>query len=360
MTLAVRALVASAVVILLPAWTHPLLAQPADEQMKQQEEQDRLYLERLLERQKEQAAEKIVASPDDRRASAAELLALADRIIQDTSYASRTTDHYVLKTDDPRLDAATAASLLESFRTWFDGFWSGRLPLRPYAEPSRAYLFYSFNKYNQILTGNPRFGEFRPNGHYTPIEDVIVLHTDSVPPGDLPEVLVHEAAHQLVTNELYGVERSPSLWVSEGLAGYFGMTLRDAKEGFQVGSIGRKGVSLAREGERSSGAGPRFQLDAAKKILGAAREGSLERLIRTTDRAVFYGPGIAQNESAAWLLVHYLFHGDGGAHAEAFVQYLKQEIAGAGGADVFYATVGVAPDELQARWVAYGKKLKAR
>ena len=68
--------------------------------------------------------------------------------------------------------------------------------------------------------------EFRTAGHYRPFFDVVVVHTDSVP-GGLADVLVHEAAHQLVAQQLLSAAKAPvSNWLNEGLASYFGFTFQ--------------------------------------------------------------------------------------------------------------------------------------
>ena len=55
-----------------------------------------------------------------------------------------------------------------------------------------------------------------------------------------------------------------------------------------------------------------------------------------THRHVLVVAGEAPKYAASWLLVHYLFHGEGGALAGPFVRYIKADLEGKGGADVLY------------------------
>ena len=98
----------------------PPAAAQEDEQTRDYEERDRLYQQR---RQQQQQA----PQPDQPVDDAARLTAFleqADEIIRDNNYASDSSEHYRVQTDDPRLRAAATTRLLESFRTYFDGFWA--------------------------------------------------------------------------------------------------------------------------------------------------------------------------------------------------------------------------------------------
>src|SRR5262249_51465394 len=151
---------------------------------------------------------------------------------QGNDYDVKTTAHYKVKTDDPRFDVAGAARLLESFRGFFDDFWKGRAELLPYDAPSRIYLFYSRAKFRKLGVYEERPDDLALVGDYQSFFDVVALHTDSVRLEEFPDVLVHEAAHQLVQRRLYG-DGTPRIWVAEGLATYFGNTARDETGAFR-------------------------------------------------------------------------------------------------------------------------------
>ncbi|MGD8377677.1 MAG: hypothetical protein PVF68_16205, partial [Acidobacteriota bacterium] len=300
--------------------------------------------------------------PDPERIRAEEtaaFLASADRLIRDRNYDSKTTDHYRVQTDDPRADPVAAAALLEGFRTYFAGFWAGKTELAPEESTSRVFLFYSYFKYNQLLTGRKRFDDFRSAGHYRPYYDVIVVHTDSMGGNVLGDTLIHEAAHQLIGRRLYrGNEES--LWVSEGLAAYFGYTLQGADGSFRPGALGGKSAVLIRDAVRPAGSAATARLDDYRRKLQRGEVESLEDLVNITSPERFYGEGVEDRYTAAWLLVHYLLHGEAGGLTNGFVTYLREDAAGRGGGARFFTALGREPGQLDAGFRAYVKALKKR
>jgi len=329
-----------------------------DDQTEEIRERDKRYYEQQLERekqQKEKEAETPTPEPaaDPRDAEIEAFLADADRIVRDRNYTSETTEHYRVQTDDPRLNPVAAAALLESFQGFFDAFWAGRSELLPYTNTGRIFLFYSYFKYNRLLTGRERFGTFQPTGHYRAYFDVVVVHSDSVGPDGLSDVLVHEAAHQLLRNRLFGYGAEQSHWVAEGLASYFGYTQQDSGGEFVAGSIGGKGAVLLGGAKRlPEGQGGRA-LQNYRRNLKNGEAPAIAEIIGIDDPAVYYGEKSEANYAGSWLLVHYLFHGEDGARAEAFVRYLGREAKGEGAPEALYEEVAMTSEELDAAFKRY-------
>ncbi len=328
-----------------------------DEQTRDYEEMDRRYYERYTEKETDPEV------PATAEQTIEAFLARADELIRDRNYRSSQGERYRVQSDDPRVDAGAAVSLLEGFRDFFDRFWSGRAELRDYDETSRAFLFHSFHKFNQVLAGDFRFSEIRPKGHYGWLFDVITLHTDPDGGGELADTLVHEAAHQLVDRRIFGDGALPSIWVSEGLASYFGYTYRDEDGRFVPGEVGGKSARL-RHGPGSGGPSESaLRLKAFRKALRSASddEGPLvARVIEIDDPGAFYSADPALHYSASWLLVHFLLHGEDGRHAEAFGRYLRLETEGRGGPDALFGELGLEPATLQAAVERHVKRLKPR
>ena len=350
----------AAVLLLLGAV--PAAAQE-DKQTREIRERDRRYYERQSQQEERTPAPQ---QPGDARAQEARdarvlaFLKEADRLIRDRNHESKTTAHYRVQTDDPRLDPVAAAALLESFRGFFEAYWSALTGRTSYEETSRIFLFYSYFKYNQLLTGKKLFDTFQSSGHYRPYFDVVVIHTDSVPPGDLGGTLVHEAAHQLMTNEIFGPDNSEPPWLSEGIAAYFGYMQRHADGEFVPAAIGGKGISLFRGLKKTAeGSGAR-RLREVRQSVKKSGAPPLRELVAAEDPSVFYGEGIQERYSLSWLLVHYLFHGEDGALAEPFVAYLSKVASGGGGPEVFFAEIGRTPDELESGFRDYLLPLRTR
>ena len=61
------------------------------------------------------------------------------------------------------------------------------------------------------------------------------------------------------------------------------------------------------------------------------------------------------NYGLSWVLVHYLLHGDDGAHATAFVRYLERLGQGEDGPDLLFAELEISPVELDAAMARHVK-----
>lgn len=339
--------------------TPTALAQYDDEQTRDHEEQDRLYLER---RQEEPAAEPSAADAESVEGARGKIVAEADRLIRDRNHRATDSDHFRVQSDDPRLTTDGAAELLEEFRGYFERFWGARLDLAAYDEVSRVYLFYSFHKFNQLLQGDYRYRSARPKGHYDTWIDLITLHTDADGPDGLANALVHEAAHQLIDQRIYSGGYAPSIWISEGLAAYFGFTYREAQGGFRPGAVGGKSIELL-SGEKGGGNEARANLENARGAIRASRKsGTLATatVISIGEASRFYDDNASLNYAVAWAVVHTLLHGQEGALANRFIGYLKLESSGAGGPEVLYRELELEPQDLESAVAAHVKSLKAR
>lgn len=329
--------------------------QEEDEKLEDYAEQDRKYLERYQKKEGQGEA----LSPEE---AEAEMFARVEALIRDRNYAAASSDTARVQTDDPRVDPEAVARLMDSFRSYFESFWADRLELAPYDKPSRVFLFYSFYKYNQLLQGDFRLQTQRPKGHYGSMFDAITLHTDSDSPGDLPDTVVHEAAHQLVDQRLNVTVSDTQPWLSEGLATYFGNMYRDKDGTFVPDAVGGKSAALFRDGKtypsRLPGAALRSFRGALKDVdSGDSLYGTLLWL---RDPGAFYGYRAELNYNASWLLVHYLFHGADGARADAFIRFLQLERKGQGGPDALLKELGLTLQALDAEVARHAAQIKVR
>ena len=284
----------------------------------------------------------------------------AEELILDNNYDGEETEHFRVQTDDPRFQVAAAGLLLESFRDYFEAFWSGHRQLREYDGPVRIFLFYSRFKYKQLLQPAGGLIGDVPPGHYRPFFDLIAVHTDTVGPADLPDVLVHEAAHQLIWQRLYEDRNFPTLWINEGLASYFGYTLRDKSARFEPGKIGGKQIDLLRMDESPGRGQRRSRLAEFRRALARGNVQPIDELIRITNPADFYGDGATDRYTASWTLLHFLLHGEDGSRASGLFDYLAKEFEGNRDPDELYRCIGMDADGLESAYREYVKELKAR
>jgi hypothetical protein len=349
----------SAVVLLLLALAGlPIAAQYEDEGTEDYEEQDRRYLERMKHAKQQAPPESPIEDPSE------EFLQLAEKLVRDKNYDSAETARYRVQSDDPRLDADATARLLEQFRDFFEGYWQGPLELEPYDKTSRVFLIYSFHKYNQLLGGDFRFSKFRPQGHYGSSYDVISLHSDSDGgEGATADGLIHEATHQLVDQAMFGALRTAPIWLSEGLASYFGYTRYDG-DGFHPGVAGGKAVAIFRGSRGTAGDAARNQLKdfhrSRKLFERIGDELLVEHLLAVDTPGGFYGEQPQLHYAGSWLLVHTLLHAESGRFREGFERYIALEAAGEGGPAVLYQETGLDPDRLQAVMDQHVRKIKTR
>ena len=166
----------------------------------------------------------------------------------------------------------------------------------------------------------------------------------------------------MIDQSIYSGDFFPSLWVSEGLASYFGLTYRDATGSFRAGAVGGKSIELLKD-VKGGGKESRAVLQNAKSAFKSPRgkDGSLvDSVLGVEDPGRFYGENAAMYYSVSWLVVHYLLHGENGSLAGRFMRYLQLESRGEGGADALYAVLELGPAELNAATAKYLRGLKSR
>jgi len=330
-------------------------AQDPDDQTEDHEEQDRRYHEQRMKQQERQEEEPAADATQEQRA--AQFLARAEELVKDKNYWGRDSDLYRVETDDPEIDTQAVLELLDSFRGFFDAFWQPRLKLSPYDAQSRVFLYDSFYKYNQLLPFDARRMPVRPEGHYVSAYNVLAVHTRAGPPAGLADALIHEAAHQLIEQRIYGGSGRASVWVGEGLASYFGYTLRTKDGKFQAGRTGGKSSALWKGAPPGADNEAALRLRSLRSALKTAQAGWLEDVLEA-DPGLFYGTDIELNYAASWLVVHYLLEAEDGRHAGAFATYIEGEAAGRAGPAALYESLGVGAADLESAIVAYAGKVK--
>ena len=333
-----------------------------DDQTADYANRDRQYQQRRAEKKP------APINPDSGRVETASeaFLAKAESLVKDKNYRAASSERYRVQSDDPRVDAKAAVALLDAFGQFFDQYWEQQLHLDPYDKQSRVFLFFSFYKYNQLLGTDFRFSQFRPQGHYGAHYDAICLHSDTLGPrGTAADALVHEATHQLIAQRLMAGRRIPALWLSEGLASYFGFTYM-GKDGFIAGELGGKATSLFRGGPERPGDEAAVRLKTLrrrlKKLDGECEAPFLDTLVRLEDPAIFYGSDPETHYAASWLLTHLLLDGAEGRFRAPFISFLNagRESIDALDAETLYKSLGVSAAELQQAFQAHVKKVKSR
>ena len=322
----------------------------SDPQTEDWSRQDQKYMEKMKPRNEEEKQE-----PKSPEAIREEFVQEAKELIRDKNYAAKKTAHYMVRTDDPRVDPAAAGLQLEQFRSFFIRYWADEVELRPYESISPVFIFYSYYKFNKMVTGKARFDEFQPAGHYRGGLDLITLHSDGSALDELPVALVHEAAHQLMEMMHYG---NRSGWVSEGMADYFSLTETDSEGNYKEGKIGTLRNSVAKDGGKSRSNAARNHLEALKKALRKKDDGLriLDIVDIGTDRE-FYGPEIRVHYAVSWALVHYLLHGEEERYRAGFIRFMEQNGPTKTGSQVLLESIGTDAESFQSGFTRYVGKM---
>lgn len=306
------------------------------------------------------------AAPDpeeqERLAKIAEFQKKALDLIADRNYESKSSAHYVVRTDDPRVDVVAVSAFLERFRSFFESVASKLGPLHDQGPPVEVLLFYSRYKYDRLYTEVFGFDNpVGPVGHYRAGQDILAVHTDSVAPADLPGTLTHEAAHQLVQEGLYGTKaKGWTSWVAEGLDYYFQLTRMDRHGTFHDGEIGGQEVNILRDVPVRRAREPRTRLDMFRKFLKETEPGFIDDLFVEQVQSAFYATDASKHQNMAWLMIHFLLHGEDGALVGPLREYISRDARREGGSEVFYKLIGMSPEKLETEFTAYVKKLKSR
>ncbi len=181
--------------------------------------------------------------------------------------------------------------------------------------------------------------EFKRHNHSSPWAEAYYKRPYSVAyPGEGPNPhhwMLHEATHQIIA-EAGGYK--PRRWLNEGLASYVGSsTLSDG---------------VLQLGIPDPAAYPIWWLDEVHAVPGGTPTFQGRPLLSLADLIEDTGPPIGQNVNhyyvAYWSLVHYLLHGDNGAHRGALRALLER----GGQRDAFVELVGPY-DRIQPRWHAH-------
>ena len=238
-------------------------------------------------------------------------------------------------------------------------FWSDVARLRPFTEQILVYAFARESDHDRlyrIWDAGKRDGGATPAGEYTPASRILAIPCEATG-GHLPvPVLIHEAIHMLDYERVYEEGVEPSEWFEEGFANYFGLSQFDSRLRLDPGEIRRSGTVTA--------GGVRVQFDPRAELRQHLRrrrdEGTvpLRRLLEANATSPLWGGERSSRAyGAAWTLVHFLIHGDGGSRRDTFLKYARLESRGEGGPEAFRRLFGPDLGALEEAWHTYEERL---
>ena len=166
-----------------------------------------------------------------------------------------------------------------------------------------------------------------------------------------------------MSQRLYPAGAPPSLWVTEGLAGYFGFTFQDSSGKFRPGEVGGKSTVVVRDTPSRPGRTGAQRIKQFRQTLKDSEDEPGEliyKVISIQSPDAFYGEDSPFNYAASWMLVHWLMHAQDGRFREPFLEYLKWEAEQGPDPEVLTAKLGMTPAELGTAVANYTKRVKSR
>lgn len=238
----------------------------------------------------------------------------AARSLDESRMRKATTPRFIVYSDAPdERVAEIAAGNLEATFNILDTLLGQRLA--PQAEPFRIVCFVyasesGFDRLRQSLIGR----EWAV-GFYYPV-GLLAFHMELPSNEALVSTLLHEATHAYLDRYVARPGVVLPVWFHEGLAEYVGNS--EVKKGELIpGKVRRFDIYRGPWGSRQWFSGPRVELDEIKSAVKRGERPGLADVIGASGET-FYGENPRSFYMMAWLIVHFLRHGEESWASERF------------------------------------------
>ncbi len=181
------------------------------------------------------------------------------------------------------------------------------------------------------------------------------FHREIVDPDELLGLMIHETFHAFSDRKLRRPRSTPLYWLEEGLAEYFGNS--QVKKGTLVPGRTIRRKFLMHYGQvfkRQTEAG--LSLQQLRQALRRGETPPLESLASMSHQE-FYGEDHSLHYGLAWLLVHYLRHGEDSWAESRFPSLLLYLYEGYDTVAALERTYGLTPAEVQEQLLDYSGRL---
>ncbi|MGH9381787.1 MAG: energy transducer TonB [Thermoanaerobaculia bacterium] len=305
------------------------------------------------DRAREDYARRILELPEARR------IKLLDELVQraigwlDPETTQRaSTPHVIVYADGRTKDVAQAiAGNLEAVLYTLTTFFGTDTPLYPEKYKLVAVVYEHEDQFAQL-----RASEFNYEwaaGFYHPA-GLISFHREVDTPGRLLSLLIHEATHAFLDRHVVRPGTRIPTWLNEGFADYIGNS-RVRKGSLELGAIGSRELFLTLYGVVAAQRGEKLDLQFLKRALRRGEAPSVD-MILTAEATSFYGGSeeeVRLHYAFAWLLVHYLRHGQSSWGDGAFAELLLYASEGYPVEPILRRRFGLAGDALEKGFRGY-------
>ncbi len=191
-------------------------------------------------------------------------------------------------------------------------------------------------------------------GFYNPA-GLFAFHLEVASMESLFGIMMHEATHAWVDRHLVAPGSYLPRWLGEGFAEYLGNS--ELRKGQLVPGKTPKAkfVLVMGFGAVRSTPEPRLSLDNVKRKIRSGEGLSVHQLM-TADADTFYGEQRSLYYPSAWLLVHFLRHGEASWADQEFPAFMLYVAEGYSAADVLSTVYGASPVEFEERFRTYVRK----
>lgn len=246
---------------------------------------------------------------EDQRRDLAELVASAERLLGADHRKGVKTSRVVLRADIPDEGSAAAlANNVEVVLASLDSLFGEVIAPQPLPFPFEVVVYRSRMSFHQ-LSKEVGFEQTWVDGLFA-APGLLAFHTELPTIENLLSLLIHETTHAWLERVVVKPGVVVPEWLSEGLAEYVGNS--EVRKGKLVPGRVAKGRVII-----SGGIPWRYDTSDAlslKDLRLLYRKGEGLTLVDLVgaDRELFYGPQAHQFYTSAWLLVHFLRHGEKG------------------------------------------------
>lgn len=300
----------------------------------------------------ERRAETFQAAPDRQRAALTELVVKAEALLAPDHRRGVQGERVRLRADIP--DDTSAGVLAQNVEATFatlDHLFGAAVPPQPWPLPLEVVVYRSRAQLFQLRqqVGAPSFAE----GFFV-APGLVALHTEFSSVDELLSLLIHESTHAWYERFVQRPGTVAPEWLSEGFAEYLGNS--DIRKGQLVpGRTQKRRYEIANGVPWRVETGQALTLEALRKAHRKGEGLSFSDLLRA-DRALFYGERAAQFYPSAWVMVHFLRHGEKGWESK-FSELLLAIAEGWDPSAAVESIYGAPPAELEGRYRQYLLKL---
>ena len=259
------------------------------------------------------------------------------------------TPHFVVTTDSPH--AKTAQNVAQNLEATFALIERFLAPAKKPIEMKEAVAVYafrsgaSFDGFREQVGASPSMaGLFLESG-------VMAFSLDAAAVEPLVATMIHEATHAYLAELCRPGRIQLPLWLEEGFATYVGNSELRRDElilGSRTGSATYHANGWS-YGVRSNAKIGGKLVRSAQKKKSAIAIGALMR----ADPDAFYGERASLYYSQAWILVHFLIHGQPGWDTQRFPALIQRVIEGQPAADAVRIVYGLQGKELSDAYFDY-------